>query len=139
MNFLMNISLRSCIFIGFSVILLLFVLVTVAGVGKVNHIRDALAEINTINSLKQRYAINFRGSVHDRAIELRDVVLFDDAKDINHAVATIDNLAKFYEESAGPLDKLMAGERHTVEREREILAEIKSIEEKTMPLIQESD
>jgi methyl-accepting chemotaxis protein len=136
MNFLMNISLRSCIFIGFSVILLLFVLVTVAGVGKVNHIRDALAEINTINSLKQRYAINFRGSVHDRAIELRDVVLFDDAKDINHAVATIDNLAKFYEESAGPLDKLMAGERHTVEREREILAEIKSIEEKTMPLIQ---
>lgn len=136
MNFLMNISLRSCIFIGFSVILLLFVLVTVSGVGKVNHIRDALAEINTINSLKQRYAINFRGSVHDRAIELRDVVLFDDTKDINHAIATIDNLAKFYKESAGPLDKLMAGERHTVEREREILAEIKSIEEKTMPLIQ---
>lgn len=25
--------------------------------------------------MKQRYAINFRGSVHDRAIAVRDVVL----------------------------------------------------------------
>ena len=38
--------------------------------------------INDQNSVKQRYAINFRGSVHDRAIAIRDVVLAERASDV---------------------------------------------------------
>lgn len=133
---LRNISIRSRLFAGFGAVLFLFVSMTAVGIQQVNLIDDALTVINQVNSVKQRYAINFRGSVHDRAIELRDVVLFDSTEGVDHAVVTIERLAKFYADSAGPLDTLMADKTHTVSREHEILAEIKGIETKTLPLIE---
>jgi methyl-accepting chemotaxis protein len=43
---------------------------TVLAENRVSTIRGSLATINEVNSVKQRYSINFRGSVHDRAIAL---------------------------------------------------------------------
>ncbi|ATH76645.1 methyl-accepting chemotaxis protein [Vreelandella venusta] len=60
---------------GFSTILLLLVLLTAAGIYQVNQIDRSLNEINDINGAKQRFAVDMRGSVHDRAIVLRDVVI----------------------------------------------------------------
>jgi hypothetical protein len=48
-----------------------------------------LNHINDVNNVKQRHAINFRGSVHDRAIALRDVVLAADAARRKPAARTI--------------------------------------------------
>ena len=42
----------------------------------------------------QRYAINFRGSAHDRSIAVRDVVLSASADERSRELATIDRLAK---------------------------------------------
>jgi methyl-accepting chemotaxis protein len=131
-----NLSLKSRLLAGFGAVLFLFVSITAVGINQVNTIDKSLTVINQVNSVKQRYAINFRGSVHDRAIELRDVVLFDSAEGISHAVETIERLAKFYADSAGPLDTLMTDASHTVALEHDILAEIKGIETKTLPLIE---
>ena len=60
---------------GFSILLALIVLLTVAGVLQVNQIDRGLREINDINGAKQRLAVSMRGSVHDRAIVLRDIVI----------------------------------------------------------------
>ena len=60
---------------GFLVVILGMVVVTALGVVRVEQVSDRLTVINELNSVKQRYAINFRGSVHDRAISVRDVVL----------------------------------------------------------------
>ena len=60
---------------GFLIVVLGMVAVTALGVIRVGQVSDRLTVINELNSVKQRYAINFRGSVHDRAISLRDVVL----------------------------------------------------------------
>ncbi|MFP3341724.1 methyl-accepting chemotaxis protein [Halomonas sp. SIMBA_159] len=60
---------------GFSILLALLVLLTVAGVLQVNQIDRGLSEINDVNGAKQRFAVNMRGSVHDRAIVLRDIVI----------------------------------------------------------------
>jgi len=48
---------------------------TAIGINRVANINGSLSTIGDLNSVKQRYAINFRGSVHDRAIALRDVTL----------------------------------------------------------------
>lgn len=48
-------------------------------ISSVGSIEASLNQINKVNNVKQRYAINFRGSVHDRAIALRDMVLAADA------------------------------------------------------------
>jgi hypothetical protein len=67
---------------------------------RVGEISARLATVNDTNSVKQRFAINFRGSVHDRAISLRDVVLVTAADERRAALADITRLAAFYAESA---------------------------------------
>jgi methyl-accepting chemotaxis protein len=63
---------------GFASILILKAALTAIAISKVNEINSNLTTINDVNAVKQRYAINFRGSVHDRAIAVRDVVLLSD-------------------------------------------------------------
>jgi methyl-accepting chemotaxis protein len=120
---------------GFGLVLLLLIIVTAIGIQKVRYVDATLTQITDVNSVKQRYAINFRGSVHDRAISLRDVVLVSEEKELREALADIDRLAAFYAESAAPLDKLFAEMGDISADERSILASIKEIEAKTLPLI----
>ena len=61
--------------IGFGSVFLLMVILSAMAISRVMTIDDTLNQINQVNNVKQRFAINFRGSVHDRAIALRDVVL----------------------------------------------------------------
>ena len=119
--------------LGFGVVLAMMVVLTVVGINKVNYIDDTLAEVTEVNAVKQRYAINFRGSVHDRAIALRDAVLIADEGQRRDVLAEIDRLAEFYAKSAGPLDEIIAS---GTPDEKAILGEIKAVEAKTMPIIQ---
>uniref|UniRef100_UPI0023600DF8 methyl-accepting chemotaxis protein n=2 Tax=Pseudomonas TaxID=286 RepID=UPI0023600DF8 len=80
-----------------------------------------------------RYAINFRGSVHDRAIAIRDTVLIHDAAPLAGRLADIDRLKAFYRQSAEPMDQLFASQGATAEEQR-LLAAIKDIEDTALPL-----
>ena len=93
--------------VGFGLMLAILVAVTAVGVFKVQAINDALEANSAEHAAIQRYAINFRGSAHDRAIAVRDVVLSTSAADLAQEVATIAKLASFYADSAGPLEKLL--------------------------------
>ncbi|MEM6973636.1 MAG: methyl-accepting chemotaxis protein [Pseudomonadota bacterium] len=104
---------------------------------EINRVADRLAVVNEVNSVKQRFAINFRGSVHDRAIELRDVVLFDDPTDQQAAIATIDDLAAFYADSAVKLDAMMAAGDGVDGEQPALLDAIRGIEAETLPIIVE--
>lgn len=137
MNVIAHWSIRQKLIGGFGLVVGLMFIVTAIGIQKVNFIDDTLYEITDVNSLKQRYAINFRGSVHDRAIALRDVVLLDDQSVRESVLADIKRLERFYEESAKPLDAIFAKNEGIEEKERVILEKIKAIERKTMPLIAE--
>jgi methyl-accepting chemotaxis protein len=123
--------------IGFGVVLALLVALGGIAVHRVNEITASLTTMNDINSVKQRYAINFRGSVHDRAISLRDVVLVTEAGERRDALAEIERLAAFYANSATRLDAMMATGVEVTPREREILASIKETERRTLPMIVE--
>ncbi len=61
--------------LGFSALLVLLILLTAVGIYQVNQIDRDLATINDVNGTKQRFAVDWRGSVHDRAIVLRDIVI----------------------------------------------------------------
>ena len=120
---------------GFAAILLLMVVLTGIGVSRVNTVSSSLITIGDVNSVKQRYAINFRGSVHDRAISLRDVTLVGSDTELKAAVADIRRLASDYEQSAVLLDKMLAEGSDTSPEERQILAGIKEVEARTLPLV----
>ena len=130
-----NLRIGQRLAIGFSVVIALMLVLTAVGIQRVGRISDGLHTINYVNSVKQRHAINFRGSVHDRAIALRDVVLVEDPAALAAAEAQIDQLAAFYADSAAPLEALIAASTDT--REQAMLASIQAIEARTLPLIAE--
>ena len=96
------------LFSGFGLILSILVVITLMAMAKVAQIDTALKGNKELHGPIQRYAINFRGSAHDRAIATRDVVLSGTAADRQQELATIDRLAAFYADSAAPLEKLIA-------------------------------
>jgi len=136
MQVLTNTRLGTRLILGFVSILVLMVVLTAIGIGQVNQIDDSLTTINDVNSVKQRFAINFRGSVHDRAIRLRDVVLVTEEAELAPVLTDIDTLTGFYAKSAAAMDGMFAaaGDGITPD-ERAILASIKETEAKTLPLI----
>ena len=121
--------------IGFGGVFVLIVLLSAMAISRVSNIDTSLNQINQVNNVKQRYAINFRGSVHDRAIALRDVVLATDAGAAAPHVALIQKLADNYAASAAPMDALFAARTDITSDEKAALAGIKESERKTMPLI----
>jgi methyl-accepting chemotaxis protein len=136
MHAVRNIRISTRLTLGFLVVLILMVSLTAIGIIQVNKIDASLSAINDVNSVKQRYAINFRGSVHDRAISLRDVTLVA-AAELPTVLAEIDRLATFYANSAVLLDRMFAERQDTTSDEREILTGIKATEARTLPLIRE--
>ena len=120
---------------GFGAVFLLMAVLTALAISRVDSIDTSLERINDVNNVKQRYAINFRGSVHDRAIAVRDVVLAADPAAAGVHVELINKLAGNYAKSAAPLDALFAGRADTSDEEKSALAGIKASERKTQPLI----
>ena len=115
------------LYVGFGLMLAILVVVTAIGVIKVQSIDAALAANSQEHALIQRYAINFRGSAHDRAIAARDVVLSATPQDVEKELATIQQLARFYADSAAPLEKLLAASGDSAELNR-LYGDIKVIE-----------
>ncbi|WP_213941916.1 methyl-accepting chemotaxis protein [Pseudomonas sp. dw_612] len=113
--------------LGFAMIIVLLMLLTGVGVQRVGLIDSALTKVSENAALKQRYAINFRGSVHDRAIALRDAVLVETVPEMNSFLRKVDDLKKAYDDSSAPMDKVFLSAGATGE-ERQLLAAIKDIE-----------
>jgi methyl-accepting chemotaxis protein len=132
-----EISVATRLTIGFGIILAMMLVLSMFSIFKVNAIDNSLQHISEVNNVKQRYAINFRGSVHDRAIALRDVTLVADG-DIGGVTTLIDKLDADYQASAQPLDALFSGanaKNMVKPEERDWLAKIKQSEARTTPLI----
>src|ERR1700730_11648714 len=99
--------------VGFGMVLTMLVGLAAFSINEVSTVNAALSTINNINSVKQRYAINFRGSVHNRAIGLRDVALVSEPAELERVLSDIKQLEEFYAESAGPLDAMFSGNSAT--------------------------
>ena len=120
---------------GFGIVFVLMAVLATLAIGRVQSIGSILATINDVNSVKQRYAINFRGSVHDRAIALRDVVLASDNATAQPEIEKIKTLADSYAKSAVPLDAIFSTSKTITAEEKSALVRIKEIETKTQPLV----
>ncbi|WP_414675256.1 methyl-accepting chemotaxis protein [Luteibacter sp.] len=119
--------------LGFGVLIALLIGLTITGVHRVRHINQSLHTIGDINSVKLRYAINFRGSVHDRAIALRDVILEPRPELVQVQIERIHKFAASYRESAGPLDAMLVQADASAD-EKSALAGIKEVESRATPL-----
>jgi methyl-accepting chemotaxis protein len=129
-----SITVRRQLIGSFGALILALVALTAASVYQVRNIRMHLDNIIDVNGVKERYAINFRGSVHDRSIALRDVLLVD-GREFAAVVDHIQQLSDDYERSAQPLDQLFAANVNIAPEERSIYARINAARARTTPFI----
>lgn len=133
-----SITIRTKLILSFATVLLLMIGVAAVGVVRVSQIRSGLSIINDVNAVKQRYAINFRGSVHDRSIAIRDVVLAENQPQLRQeALAEIRELEQFYRESAAPLNAIFDERDDIDDDERALLTAIDAIERQTLPVVED--
>ncbi|MCR9129694.1 MAG: methyl-accepting chemotaxis protein [Alphaproteobacteria bacterium] len=119
---------------GFSAMLVIMGALAALSIQRVDGMRRDLEQINDVNSVLQRYAINYRGSVHDRAIALRDVVLLPDAAGRAEQVELIEMLANSYAQNHASMGRMIANIGASAEQSS-ILADIDVIEARTNPLV----
>ncbi|KHO66109.1 chemotaxis protein [Pseudomonas flexibilis] len=131
-----QLSIAQRLSLGFGLVLSLMVLITFIGVQRVGFIDETLTSVSEGATLKQRYAINFRGSVHDRAIAIRDAVLVDSDAALNRQLAEIQRLKDFYQDSAQAMDRLLRAQAPTATEQR-LLNAIQEIERGTLALTEQ--
>jgi methyl-accepting chemotaxis protein len=134
MFILKNLRVGTRVAVGFGVVLLILVALTIVGIFRVNMINASLATINDVNAVKETYAIAFRGSVHDRAIALRDAVLVP-SQEVPQVEARITALNDAYQQAAAPLAAKVADRTQASDEERATFARVQQDEARAMPLI----
>lgn len=112
---------------GFGLLILITLSIAVMGLIKINIAASNLNALSKQTAVEQRQTINFRGSVHDRAISLRDAVLVNSSQAAQAHLQEIARLDNFYQQAATTLNKMYADIRHSQQEER-LLTDIKQIE-----------
>ncbi|WP_286272237.1 methyl-accepting chemotaxis protein [Thalassotalea hakodatensis] len=135
MNLLNNLTINTRLLIGFSITSLLMLVLTLVGIFRVNMISHDLSIMTDVNVVKQRYAINFRGSVHDRAIAIRDLINSDTSEEAQKHINDINKLAEFYEKSHQKMQTMISSEISFSDKESSLLQKIENIENKTESFI----
>jgi methyl-accepting chemotaxis protein len=121
----------SRLYFGFTSLLVIMVGITLFGLIKISIADNNLTKLSEQTAIEQRQAINFRGSVHDRAISIRDAVLVNDKVLSSQHQHDINRLNDFYQVSAQKLDNMFAKVPHSAE-ELMLLQDIKDIELTTL-------
>jgi len=136
LNDLSKLTVRTRLIIGFGLTLFLMLLLTILGIQKVNIIDHTLTEITDVNSVKQRYAINYRGSVHDRAIAIRDIAIARTPQEISKLEQEINQLKEFYRDSENKMNQMRSQGVMFTSDEQRILSNIENIQQQTLPLVE---
>lgn len=121
--------------IGYGAVLLLMLALTALAVIRVGQIDSLLGGVEDVARAKQRYAMDMRSSVRDRAIALRDVVLAPDAAAAAAPIGRIKTLNDNYARAASPLNALFHELPQVAQAEKEALAAIREQERRTRPLL----
>ena len=122
-----KLTVKQSLYLGFGAMIVVMLGVTLAAIVKVQTIEMALKTNSEQHALVQRHAINFRGSAHDRAIAIRDMVLAESDAERQKEASAIAELAAFYAQSAAPLKQLVERSQDAAAL-RQLQADIQAIE-----------
>ncbi|WP_258000962.1 methyl-accepting chemotaxis protein [Janthinobacterium sp. ROICE36] len=119
--------------LGFALVLVLLVAVTVLGIARMAQIQDRLDHVINVNNVVTRLVIDMRGNVSDRITSLRILTLMTDAGDMEPEMARIKTQTSTYQETQKKLQEKFAIE--STAEENTLLASIKEYEAAAMPAI----
>ncbi|WP_317201104.1 methyl-accepting chemotaxis protein, partial [Janthinobacterium sp.] len=119
--------------LGFALVLVLLVAVTVVGIARMAQIQDRLDHVVNVNNVATRLVIDMRGNVSDRITSLRILTLMTDAGDMEPEMARIKAQTARYDEDQKKLAAQFALE--ATGEETALLAAIREHQAAAMPAI----
>ncbi|STO96622.1 methyl-accepting chemotaxis protein [Helicobacter canis] len=125
--------------LGYALFGVIILALCIYAIMRISFIDANLKQINNINSVKQRVAIDFRGSVHDRSIAIRDVVLHtpQSKESLDFIIKEIATLESNYTNARERMKTLFEATNGLESQEKEILSRIDGIDTKALPIIHE--
>ncbi|WP_411675404.1 methyl-accepting chemotaxis protein [Campylobacter sp. LR264d] len=97
MEFKMKLGISARLYLSFLLIIVFMLIIAFYAILKVGFLDDSLTTATGINAMIQRQAVNYRGSVHDRSILVRDAILIRDKSDLSKTLEGIKKLEGDYE------------------------------------------
>ena len=119
--------------LGFALVLVFLVAVTVVGIFRMAQIQDRLDHVVSVNAVATRLVVDMRNNVADRISSLRILTLMSDAGDMEPEMNRIKEQARKYDEAAKKLSALYAA--NATPEEKQLLAQVKEHEALAMPAI----
>ena len=117
--------------LGFGIVLLMLIAVIFVGITRMSESNDRLDSIVSDNNVKIRLATEMRATIRNNATTIRNVVLLEDAADMQTEVKRIADQRKKYDAAEESLTKMIQSEQG-----KAILAKIKDGEAVTAPIIE---
>ncbi len=114
--------------LGFALVLVLLIVVTVLGIVRMGQIQGRLEKIVNVSNVETRLVSDMRAIVYDRMVSLRNLTLLTDPDDMAPDLAKIKEQSKKYAEAEEKLAKMFAEESSTTAGEKALLAKIKEQE-----------
>ena len=127
MNF-SNMSVRKSLAVGFGLVLVLLVVVTILGINSMSQIQARLENVVNVDNVEGRLAIDMRVLINDRTISLKNLSLLTDPADMQPEIDRINAQTKRYNDAEGKLDGLFKSNAGTTAEEKSLLAKIKEQE-----------
>ncbi|MBV8635852.1 MAG: MCP four helix bundle domain-containing protein [Burkholderiaceae bacterium] len=134
MNF-SNMSVRKSLAVGFGLVLVLLVAVTVLGIDSMSQIQARLENVVNVDNVQGRLAIDMRVLINDRTVSLKNLSLLTDPADMQPEVDRINDQTKRYNDAESKLDASFKSNAGTSADEKALLAKIKEAEGVANPAI----
>lgn len=96
------------LYLGFALIVAGMLVVAFFSIAKISFLNTTLTTISGENAQISRQAIDFRGSIHDRSILIRDVVLIKDEQDLKKTLDKIKELEQNYARAEDNLNNILS-------------------------------
>jgi len=120
--------------LGFALVLLFLIAVTVVGIFRMAQIQDRLDHVVSVNNVVTRLVVDMRHNVSDRVGSLRVLTLMSDPGDMEPEFARLKEQTAKYDAALKKLEAQFAVE--AAPDEKKLLAQIKEYEAVAMPAIE---
>ncbi|MBB2842002.1 UNVERIFIED_ORG: methyl-accepting chemotaxis protein [Rhizobium etli] len=121
--------------IAFGLLLFAMGVLSLSSIWQVNEINAKLSLINGSNSQKYRNGIEMLGSVRDRAVALRDIVLTDSNTDQATTIVMMKKLQASYASNFAELQKAVSSDVASTAAERRLAEGLTAFQNEAEPLI----
>lgn len=121
----MKLNLKKRMYLNIGILLIMMAGIAVFGAYKINIANSALSDVRENDAYEQRQAIDMRGSVHDTAIAIRDMVIYQ-GDNFDTFNADIERLRGLYDKAESNLNAIYENKKNPTEEELKYFQDIKS-------------